>query len=91
MSELQPPVWSPTGARGEGQAGPVDYAGPERGGAGGAGGGGPVPAGSSPPAQPKRTHRTLIEWGAILVIAVVAAVLLRTFVIQPYYIPSGSM
>jgi signal peptidase I len=39
----------------------------------------------------RRSHRTIIEWGAILVIAVVAAILLRTFIIQPYFIPSGSM
>ena len=38
-----------------------------------------------------RRRRSLIEWGAIVVIAVVAAVLLRSFVIQPYFIPSGSM
>lgn len=44
-----------------------------------------------PPGNRRRSHRTLIEWGAILIFAVVAAVLLRTFVIQPYYIPSGSM
>lgn len=44
-----------------------------------------------PPAKLRRSHRTLIEWGAILVVAVLAAVLLRTFVIQPYFIPSGSM
>lgn len=36
-------------------------------------------------------RRSLIEWGAILVIAVVAAIVLRTWVIQPYFIPSGSM
>ncbi len=45
-----------------------------------------------PPSEKKhRSHRTLIEWAAILIVAVVAAVLLRTFVVQPYYIPSGSM
>ena len=38
-----------------------------------------------------RTRRTIIEWGAILAFAVLAAVLLRAFVVQPYFIPSGSM
>jgi signal peptidase I len=58
----------------------------------------PVPRGAEPAsapapvaAPPRRTRKALIEWGAILVVAVVAAVLLRTFVIQPYFIPSGSM
>lgn len=49
------------------------------------------PIAESPGPLRRRSHRTLIEWGAILVVAVVAALLLRTFVIQPYYIPSGSM
>ena len=56
--------------------------------------GGPDPTATvvePPPGNRRRSHRTLIEWGAILIFAVVAAVLLRTFVIQPYYIPSGSM
>jgi signal peptidase I len=52
----------------------------------------PSPAGTPPP-QKRRgsTRRTLIEWGAIVVVAVLAALLLRAFVVQPYYIPSGSM
>jgi signal peptidase I len=48
--------------------------------------GAPVP----PPAK-SRTRRTIIEWGAILAFAVLAAVVLRAFVVQPYFIPSGSM
>ena len=39
----------------------------------------------------RRARRAVLEWVAILVVAVVAALLLRSFVIQPYYIPSGSM
>ena len=32
-----------------------------------------------------------VEWGAILVVAVLAAILIRSFVVQPFFIPSGSM
>jgi signal peptidase I len=48
---------------------------------------------TAPKPAPKRnrTRRALIEWGAILVVAVLAAVLLRSFIVQPYFIPSGSM
>lgn len=48
----------------------------------------PPPASQSPR---RRTKRAVVEWVTILVVAVLAAVLLRSFVIQPYYIPSGSM
>jgi signal peptidase I len=44
--------------------------------------------------QPKRlgrVRRTLMRTGIILLIAVIAAALLRAFVVQPYYIPSASM
>jgi signal peptidase I len=47
------------------------------------------------PGAPKRPRRTakqrLIEWGIVVVIAVVAAILLRLFVVQTFYIPSPSM
>jgi signal peptidase I len=49
------------------------------------------PGPPSAPATGRRTKRTVIEWVAVLVVAVLAALLLRTFVIQPYFIPSGSM
>jgi signal peptidase I len=55
----------------------------------------PDPTGTTAPeGVPRRRHRSrraLIEWGTIIVVAVVAAIVLRTFVIQPYFIPSGSM
>jgi signal peptidase I len=39
----------------------------------------------------RSTLRVVVEWGIILAVAVLAAVLIRTFVVQPFYIPSGSM
>jgi signal peptidase I len=43
------------------------------------------------PVTKKRKWRGAIEWGIILAVAVLAALLLRGFVVQPYFIPSGSM
>jgi signal peptidase I len=45
----------------------------------------------TPSRVPGRTRRWLIRTGIIVMIAVIAAVLLRAFVVQPYYIPSESM
>jgi signal peptidase I len=39
----------------------------------------------------RRGQRAVIEWGIILVAVVLGTVLLRTFVVQSFYIPSGSM
>jgi len=36
-------------------------------------------------------RRLVIEWVSILAVAIVASLLLRTFVFQTFYIPSGSM
>jgi signal peptidase I len=44
-----------------------------------------------PPKPHSKRRRAIIEWGIILVVALLAALLLRTFVIQPYFIPSASM
>jgi signal peptidase I len=42
--------------------------------------------------RPRRsTKHRLLEWGIVVAIAVVAAVLLRLFVVQTFYIPSPSM
>ena len=43
-----------------------------------------------PPTGPSRT-RSLVEWVAVVVGAVVVALLIKTFVLQAFYIPSESM
>lgn len=90
MSSPQPPLepraGGPEGSWGGPAQGPLEDPGSPAG----------PPEEAAPPVGPPeaaahRSRRTVIEWAAILLIAVVAAVLLRTFVIQPYFIPSGSM
>lgn len=39
----------------------------------------------------KRRRRIVIEWGIILVVAVVASFLVRAYAVQTFFIPSGSM
>ncbi|WP_157930746.1 signal peptidase I [Glycomyces xiaoerkulensis] len=61
----------------------------------------PAPAGGEPPkkgpesrlSQPHKRHylSLWVELPLLLVVAFSAAVLLRTFAVQPFYIPSGSM
>lgn len=52
--------------------------------------GGPTERPGSP--KPRRSLRHhLTEWGIVVVVAVAAALLLRLFVVQTFYIPSGSM
>ncbi len=56
-----------------------------------------VPAGDRPPGTRPPTHRArrggrwLIEWAVVLVVAIVVAVGIRTFVVQTFFIPSASM
>ena len=45
----------------------------------------------APTGSPARTSRWLREGLIVVVVAVLVAVLLRTFVVQTFYIPSGSM
>lgn len=53
------------------------------------GAGATVPA---KPAGPKRDHvKSVVEWTVLIVVAVLIAVVVRTFVFQVFYIPSGSM
>jgi signal peptidase I len=63
--------------------------------------GGPPP-GDDPPgddgageggegAPRRRSKRWLVEWALVLAVALLVALLARTFVVQTYYIPSGSM
>lgn len=47
---------------------------------------------SSPaPAKQRSKSRSLIEWSAVIVVAVLVSLLIRTYVFQTFYIPSGSM
>jgi signal peptidase I len=46
---------------------------------------------TSIPKEKRSSKRVLIEWVVILVIALVASLLIRTFAFQTFYIPSASM
>lgn len=60
----------------------------------------PAPESRPPPALPhpgratvrrRRRRRKLLEWPILVVVSLVSAFLIRTFVLQSYYIPSASM
>ncbi|HET9692645.1 MAG TPA: signal peptidase I [Acidimicrobiales bacterium] len=52
----------------------------------------PATDATPPHAEPaRRSHRGLVEWAVIIVVAVVVTFLVRQFVVEAYYIPSGSM
>ena len=40
---------------------------------------------------PKSPMRQALEWGAVIVGALIAALIIKTFLFQAFYIPSGSM
>lgn len=48
-------------------------------------------AAPAPEAPRRRTRRWLVEWGVIVVVAVVVALLVRAFLFQTFFIPSTSM
>jgi signal peptidase I len=50
-----------------------------------------TPDSGSTPDRTKRIRRVAIEWTLIIVVAVLASFLVRTFVFQTFYIPSSSM
>ena len=50
----------------------------------------PISPTVSPPARPRFPHR-LLDWALLFAGAVVLAIVLRTYVIQTFSIPSGSM
>jgi signal peptidase I len=43
------------------------------------------------PVKKRPRSRSLIEWGIVVVVAVLVSLLIRTFVFQTFFIPSGSM
>jgi signal peptidase I len=58
-------------------------------------GDGPAPSEEAPtprrPQKRSRTMRSLIEWGVIIVVALLGALLIRTVLFQAFFIPSASM
>jgi signal peptidase I len=58
---------------------------------------GPPSVGGPPPATPDRGRkggsntRAIVEWVVIIVAALTVAIVVKTFLVQAFYIPSGSM
>jgi signal peptidase I len=63
------------------------------GGGGGGDGSGAPGRGGAPGAQPRKgkNGRAAMEWGILIVAALLIAIVIRTFVFQAFYIPSESM
>jgi signal peptidase I len=79
---------------------PSDSAPPSGNGSGGAGDGTPGDPGepSSGPGDgrsrrdtKRSTARTFAEWGILIVVAIIIAIVIKTFLFQAFYIPSASM
>ncbi len=45
----------------------------------------------STPSRSRRARRLVIEWSVIVILAVVVSFLMRTYVVQTFFIPSASM
>lgn len=91
-----PPGGSLASSPGAGEAGPEGVVG--TGGGPGVGrseppapSGRPGPGGGAHRARRRRRGRGLLEWLVIIVLALLAAFLVKTFLVQAYYIPSSSM
>ena len=50
-----------------------------------------APPDEVPPARARPRTRSIIEWVAVVVVAVLVSLLIRTYVFQTFFIPSGSM
>ena len=47
--------------------------------------------GANPPQKKRSRSRTVLEWLIVVVVAVLVSLLVRTYVFQTFFIPSGSM
>ena len=43
------------------------------------------------PGKPRHQHRRNIEWVVIIAVAILSALLVKTYLVEAFYIPSGSM
>jgi signal peptidase I len=67
---------------------------PSGNGTGGGGPGGDAPPGGDVPARgdsKRNPKRAFLEWGILIVVAIVIAIVIKTFLFQAFYIPSESM
>lgn len=51
----------------------------------------PLHVGENPPRKTRSRSRTVLEWLIVVVAAVLVSLLVRTYVFQTFFIPSGSM
>ena len=77
-----------TGASGSG-GGPDRPDGPD--GPDGTAGDGAAAGGDARPTTKRSPKRTFLEWGILIVVAIVIAIVIKTFLFQAFYIPSESM